>query len=154
MSSCAFSVALFMATIRADCSRGSQLEHGLKDARRHVARQQLAEHLARVGLEDELVARDALVGVGRRLDRQQTVDDRPLGQGRDEARIDQVDRPSSGRRCSRRSAGARAAMTCGEGRPVAKAVEAGGNGQRARGASLPWPLRPTVTTLRSLRRLR
>ena len=54
---------------------GGHLEHGLEDARRDVARQQLAQYFGRVGLEDELVARDALVGVARRLDRQQPVDD-------------------------------------------------------------------------------
>src|SRR6476660_8311806 len=53
------------------------LEDCLVDAGGHVARQELLEDGARVGLEDELAARDAL-GVRGRLDRQQMAERRAL----------------------------------------------------------------------------
>src|SRR3954451_20257037 len=70
---------------------GRQLERRLEDARRDVTRHELLQNGRRAWLEDKLVARYAF-DVAARLDRQQPLDDGPLDERRDEARIDEVDR--------------------------------------------------------------
>ena len=61
MSSSAFSVAFFIATIRLDLLARLGLEDGLEQAGRDVARQELLEDRRGVRLEDELVAGDPSV---------------------------------------------------------------------------------------------
>src|SRR5260221_1897004 len=67
-----------------------RLEHGLEDARRHVAWDELLQDGRSARLEDELVA-GYPGGVLGRLDRQELVHDRLLSERRDEAAVDDVD---------------------------------------------------------------
>src|SRR5262249_52250173 len=100
MSSSAFSVAFFIATIRLESSlafdsstawNSRVATYRGRTARSGIPRQELLEHGARVRLEDELVAGDAR-GVRGGRDRQQVVQDGPLDERRDEPAVDDVDR--------------------------------------------------------------
>ena len=90
MSSSAFSVAFFIATIRLDSSLALPRGRPGRGGSRRSAAASCSRTAAGVRLEDELVAGDAL-GVLGRLDRQERSSSRALDERRHEAAVDDVD---------------------------------------------------------------
>ena len=137
MSSSAFSVAFFIATIWLEKKLAVVSRTACVQAGGHVAREERLEEGAGVGLEQELVARDALDVLGGH-DREQLLHDRLLDEGGHEPGVDDVHAVVD---AGDEVVGdeARDRQDVGERRALAEALEVARRSGRGRGASRRGP---------------